>query len=199
MSRDEGFLGRWSRLKQTPEARSADPTHAPPEPSEPTAASPDERTDEEILSDLGLPDPQDLKPGDDIAGFMRREVPAKLRRLALRQLWRGNPVLANVDELVEYGEDYTDSATVVENLQTLYQVGKGMFRELDEPKEAEALATAAEDPPDPPAEQATEPQIEPSPPEDNPAYIVADTSGGEPVGALPEALEQPSRRRMHFS
>ena len=44
--------------------------------------------------------------------------------MALRRLWKVNPVLANVDGLVEYGEDFTDSATVVENLQTTYQVGK---------------------------------------------------------------------------
>jgi len=28
--------------------------------------------------------------------------------------------------LLDYGEDFTDSATVIENLQTAYQVGKGM-------------------------------------------------------------------------
>jgi hypothetical protein len=41
-------------------------------------------------------------------------------------------VLANLDGLVDYGEDYTDAATVVENLQTVYQVGKGMVTKLEE-------------------------------------------------------------------
>ena len=93
----------------------------------------DERSDEEILVELGLPDPDGLTLGDDVTGFMSKAVPDRLRRRALRQLWRTNPILANVDGLVEYGEDYTDSAMVVENMQTLYQVGKGMFVEPENP------------------------------------------------------------------
>ncbi|MEM7211972.1 MAG: DUF3306 domain-containing protein, partial [Pseudomonadota bacterium] len=139
MSRGETFLGRWSRLKQEGEAQP--PEEAPPA-AAPTDAAPaeDTRTDEEVLTDLGLPHPDDLKPGDDISGFMKQAVPAKMKRMAMRQLWRLNPVLANVDGLVDYGEDYTDSAMVVENMQTLYQVGKGMFVELEEPEDAEADA-----------------------------------------------------------
>ena len=138
MSRREGFLDRWSRLKEAgepPEVVSPETPAA--EVSMAEATDVDEQTDEEILADLGLPDPDDLTLGDDVAGFMSKAVPDRLRRRALRQLWRTNPVLANVDGLVEYGEDYTDSAMVVENLQSLYQVGKGMFVEPEEPKEEE--------------------------------------------------------------
>ncbi|MBK0326679.1 DUF3306 domain-containing protein [Rhodobacteraceae bacterium F11138] len=92
----------------------------------------DARDDAQILADLNLPDPEDLVLGDDIRGFMTKAVPDRLRRRALRRLWRLNPVLANLDGLVDYGEDYTDSATVVENLQTAYQVGKGMMAHLQE-------------------------------------------------------------------
>ncbi len=92
----------------------------------------EEKTDEEILAELDLPDPDTLKPGDDIRGFMGKAVPDRLRRRALRQLWKLNPVLANVDGLVDYGEDFTDSALVVENLQTAYQVGKGMLAHVEE-------------------------------------------------------------------
>ncbi len=83
--------------------------------------------DDEIRAELGLPDPDTLQPGDDVSGFMARAVPDRLRRRALRKLWTSNPVLANIDGLVEYGEDYTDAATVVENLQTAYQIGKGLI------------------------------------------------------------------------
>lgn len=92
----------------------------------------EEKTDYEILAELDLPDPDTLKLGDDIRGFMGKAVPDRLRRRALRQLWKLNPVLANVDGLVDYGEDFTDSALVVENLQTAYQVGKGMLAHVEE-------------------------------------------------------------------
>ncbi len=106
----------------------------------------EEKSDEEILAELGLPDPDTLEPGTDVADFMKAAVPDRLRRRALRRLWRINPVLANVDGLVDYGEDFTDAATVVENLQTAYQVGKGMLRHVEEmarqAAEAEAEAEA---------------------------------------------------------
>ena len=98
----------------------------------------EERPDEEVLAELDLPDPDSMKQGDDFSAFMSEAVPQRLRKRALRQLWRSNPVLANLDNLVDYGEDYTDAALVMENLQSAYQVGKGMLKHL------EAMAEAAE-------------------------------------------------------
>lgn len=92
----------------------------------------EELSDDELLEKLELPDPDTMKAGDDFAAFMKKAVPERLRRRALRRLWTSNPVLANVDMLVDYGEDFTDSALVVENLQTAYQVGKGMKAHVDE-------------------------------------------------------------------
>ena len=43
-----------------------------------------------------------------------------------------NPTLANLDGLIDYGEDYTDAATVIENMQTAYEVGKGMLAHVEE-------------------------------------------------------------------
>ena len=90
----------------------------------------DEKTDDEILAELNLKHPDDLEPGDDFSAFLQKSVPERLRRRALRKLWLSNPVLANLDDLVEYGEDYTDAATVIESLQTTYQVGKGMLKHV---------------------------------------------------------------------
>lgn len=105
-----------------------------------------EKTDEELLEELGLPDPDSLKMGDDFSGFMGKMVPDRLRRRALRVLWRSNPTLANLDALVDYGEDYTDAATVVENMQTAYQVGKGMMSHVIKmAEEAEARENPPED------------------------------------------------------
>ncbi len=86
----------------------------------------------EVLAKLDLPNPDTLQPGDDFTAFMAKAVPEAIRRRALRTLWRSNPVLANVDMLVDYGEDFTDSAMVVENMQTAYQVGKGMLKHIEE-------------------------------------------------------------------
>ena len=86
----------------------------------------------EMLEALDLPDPDTLTQGDDFSVFMAKTVPDQIRRRALRTLWRSNPVLANVDMLVDYGEDFTDSAMAVENIQTAYQVGKGMLKHIQE-------------------------------------------------------------------
>lgn len=87
----------------------------------------EQKSDEEILAELDLPDPDTLCEKDDFSRFLSAAVPERLRRRALRRLWTLNPVLANLDGLCDYAEDYTDAATVVSDMQTLYQVGKGMF------------------------------------------------------------------------
>lgn len=168
------FLDRWSRRKSKsrsgrPEAEPAvaapvavaaepDPKDLPPIAEAPTPVETAPADEPEMdaaeltakAEELGLPDPNTLGPGDDFSAFLSGDVPKQLRNLAMRRLWRSNPVLANVDGLVDYGEDFTDAATVVANLQTAYQVGRGYKRpepeeeadevvaEADAPEEAEA-------------------------------------------------------------
>jgi len=152
---EPGFASRWSRLKQ--EAK-AEPVEAEAEPAaEPEAPVDDDRPDEEVLEELGLPDPDTLKPGDNFAAFMAKAVPARLRNRALRKLWVSDPVLSNLDMLVDYGEDFTDAATVIENLQTAYQVGKGFVDKVTGPSEEEAGS-----PEEPAEESAEEPAEEPA-------------------------------------
>ena len=112
-----------------------------------------ELTEEELLAELGLKDPDTMQQGDDFAAFMQRAVPEALRRRALRRLWLSNPVLANLDGLVDHGEDYTDAATVIPGMKTAYQVGKGMLQHVVAlAEQAEALAKAADAPEDLPEE-----------------------------------------------
>ena len=155
----------------------------------------EERPDEEVLAELELPDPDSMKQGDDFSAFMSDAVPERLRRRALRQLWRSNPVLANLDNLVDYGEDYTDAALVVENLQSAYQVGKGMLKHLEAMAEAaekaeKAVGEAAEDEDGAAGAEAREPTV---------------TAEPEPLPAPPEAPameEMPVARakpRMRFA
>ena len=111
----------------------------------------EEKTDAEILAELDLQDPDEMGLGDDFSGFMKATVPERLRRRALRKLWLSNPVLANVDNLVDYGEDFTLATSALESVQTVYQVGKGMLAHVEEmAKQQEA---ADEDVQDAPQEQ----------------------------------------------
>jgi len=116
--------------------------------------------DEEILDKLGLPDPDTLTDEDDFSKFLGAAVPERLRRRALRRLWALNPVLANLDGLVDYAEDYTDAATVIEGMQTVYQVGKGMFDKFaalaDDDEPADLPAADDDEPADLPAAEDTE-------------------------------------------
>lgn len=155
----------------------------------------EQKTDAEILAELDLPDPETLERGDDFTAFLAKAVPDRIRRRALRVLWRSNPVLANVDMLVDYGEDFTDSATVVENLQTAYQVGKGMLKHVEEmARKAEAEA-AAED---------AEPKAPAAEPEVNEVAVMVDAAPAPDEPAEPEQIEEEAYaavlpRRMKFT
>lgn len=95
----------------------------------------------EALERLGLPDPDTLGPGDDVAAFMARAVPAYLRNRALRRLWTQKPVLANLDGLADYAEDFTGNGLGGRALATSYRVGEGLaahVRRMAEAAEAEA-------------------------------------------------------------
>ena len=159
----DGFLTRWSRRKQAHAAGSTEPapsdalveggaasssTETPGGEAgrveDGQSAEVGEESDDAALARLGLPDPETLGPGDDFSRFMGEAVPTRLRNRALRKLWLTNSTLANLDELLDYGEDFTDAATVVENLQTAYQVGRGMLVP-DAAPQAEAEAEAGAD------------------------------------------------------
>ena len=192
----------WSRRKaKVMEEKEADLRAAEKAKVEAQEAALAEKSDEDILAELNLPDPDSLAEGDDVRAFMEKAVPDRIRRRALRALWRTNPVLANVDGLVDYGEDFTDSATVIENLQTAYQVGKGMLAHVEE------MARQAE-------LEAEEPTLEDAPAEvgDEAEDLIALTEEEpeEPVEAAPatlipfagdeeETTSLPPRRRMQFS
>lgn len=92
----------------------------------------EEKSDAEILEELKLPDPDTLTEKDDFSQFLSVAVPERLKRRALRKLWGLNPIFANLDGLVDYGEDYTDAATVIADMQTVYKVGRGMVERIVE-------------------------------------------------------------------
>lgn len=171
----ESRLQRWSRKK----ARAGKDTEATTTPSavEPTveSSSPEEQalavnetlSESELLEKYGLPDPDAIELGTDVTGFMRKEIPEMLRRRALRSLWKSNPVLAVLDGLNDYDEDFTDAANTLKSVKTLYKVGQGFDR-----------TPAVEEQP---AEQIEDPIPE------------HDAVGGEPeIDAAPENAESES-------
>lgn len=158
----------------------------------------------ELLAELGLPDPDTLKDGDDFTAFMAKAVPEGIRRRALRTLWRSNPVLANVDMLVDYGEDFTDSATVIENLQTTYQVGKGMLKHVEEMARQDALEAESEVQPEEADEEAEEIYAVDGPEDvlsaEQPLALSEGLSdhGADEIGDEDEQLAMSAPRRMTF-
>ncbi|WP_179954109.1 DUF3306 domain-containing protein [Denitrobaculum tricleocarpae] len=82
-----------------------------------------------------LPDVEDLEADSDFTPFLKKGVSEQIQRRALRKLWLSDPVLANVDGLLDYGDDFTDAAMVIENMKTVYTVGRGM---VPKPKDEDA-------------------------------------------------------------
>jgi hypothetical protein len=154
-----------------------------------------ERGDAEVLQEMGLPDPATMKSGDDFSGFLSKDVPEHLRRQALRTLWRSNPVLACVDGLNEYDDDYRAAMLLQEPIKTAYQVGKGMLKHIEE-MERKAQAAEAQDVEEEPAvEETEEPAIaqEPEAREEQPAVQVALMAEDDA-----EDVSFPAPRRMRF-
>lgn len=160
-SQQVSFLERWSRRKRGLEDERDDPvvdvaedgTHArdASEASDPakTAAgeeqTPGQGEDAAPLKDFAEFDFEKLDYESDYTQFMGKDVTSDARHKALRKLWISNPVLANMDGLDDYCEDYTDAAVCVPKgmLKTAYQYGRG-FLDDDEVAEWEALGREPE-------------------------------------------------------
>ncbi len=123
---------RWSEKKTEARQTRPDKTRRAEEPSSentrPDGNSP--------LDPNDLPSLESLKADSDFTPFLHTDVPSVLKKAALRKLWKSDPVLANVDGLNDYDEDFArmDLGKVV---RTAYQVGKGMIGPKEEPEHAE--------------------------------------------------------------
>jgi hypothetical protein len=138
-----GFLSRWSDRKNQIAKGGDVPDEGPaPEIAEDSIIEDEEDaslTDSELLEKYDLPDPEVVTEESGLEQFLNgRGLPGRVRQMALRRLWRLNPLFGVVDDMVEYGEDYTDAATVIEGMKTAYTVGKGYAKEVVEPEETEA-------------------------------------------------------------
>lgn len=143
MSDDTSFASRWSRRKQAvkDDAVEEESLQEQPEETVEEAEPEPEKTEAEVLAEFNLKDPDEMEPGDDFSGFMNSGIPQALRNRALRKLWLSNPALANLDQLLDYGEDFTSKGDIVETITTAYKVGRGFVDKLTEEDESEVEST----------------------------------------------------------
>ena len=96
----------------------------------------DNLDDDELLIKYNLPNPEKIKKEKSLDVFFKEGVPDRLRQIALRRVWRLNPIIRFADtEINDYHEDFTDAATVIEGMETAYKVGKGYLSDLIEGKD----------------------------------------------------------------
>jgi hypothetical protein len=178
LSDDEAFYTRWSRRKVAeaekpkrpataafaplPEAedegREAEfgvaedgATALPTEVIGDGEVAPDQKegdTTEAPSPEADLPDVETLNYESDYHGFMAEGVSEDLRNRALRRLWRSNPILANIDGLNDYDEDFTDAALVKPGMKTAFDVIRGYASDKDDAEEdadATSVTTAEAD------------------------------------------------------
>ena len=160
-----------------------------------------ERDDVELLSELGLPAPEELLSGEQLRAFLKAQLPQRLKSRALRAFWRTNPVLACLDGLNDYEDDYTAAATAGKAVNTLYVVGKGFAQPvadalekiMDEDEEPALIAMSERSVPDVSPPQAVEVETQ-----DAEEYDVA---GSEVESDEEEfaAITTPRRMRFTFS
>ena len=143
----EGRLSRWSRLKtqaragQDASELAEAPADGDPGSLAPAAAEDGADENDFVLEDL--PDIETLDKDSDFTPFLNVNVPDQLRRLALRKLWLSDPVLANLDGLNDYDEDYSALGMIAEKVSSIFQPGKGM---PDPEPEPEQIQSDSEDP-----------------------------------------------------
>jgi hypothetical protein len=103
VSEGEGFLSRWSRRKR---AAGTAPVPPPAAPAPPEAAVPPPDAEAPAFDPASLPPVESLTAESDFAAFLREEVPAALRRAALRRAWSLDPAIRDFVGPADYAWDY---------------------------------------------------------------------------------------------
>ena len=143
---NEGFMSRWSKRKSIQKSDKVNTKTSVDkikfkndevkeqnivETEENDEKQYDALNDQELLDKFKLPDPEKIKKEKGLDLFFKDGIPDRLRQIALRRVWKLNPIIRFADaEINDYHEDFTDAATVVEGMQTAYQVGKGYLSDI---------------------------------------------------------------------
>lgn len=198
MSEDSGgFLSRWSRRKRAavapPPAVPAQPEAAPLQIVAPPDAAP-------AFDPASLPPVESLTAESDFAGFLREEVPAALRRAALRRAWTLDPAIRDFAGPADYAWDFNAPEGMAGfSLELTGDVGRLLAQAIGSGGAAEEKAPEEEDAPAvaeaaaPPTELA---QLEG--PEEAPPAETQDEPAPEALPARPAQMaEPPTLRRRH--
>ena len=164
----EGLLGRWAKRKAAVREEEEADVAALEEPEEDAAELPEPETEEEALELLSKDDPElaeqlsaididKLTFDDDFTVFMQKRVPQMIRRRALSKLWLSHPILANLDGMNEYDEDYTQAADAAEMVRKAFEAARLKEEEAKRKKAREQLAADGQETDEPqPGEEQTE-------------------------------------------
>ncbi len=138
-----GIISRWSRRKL--KARESSPENLAAESSivktdvTNTTSAVSEATDEildPVLEENRLAaeavDLETLDYDSDYSVFLKEGVSDHLKRRAMKALWRSSPVLANVDGLCDYDEDFGRPELIMKTFDSAWKVGKGYFSNNEE-------------------------------------------------------------------
>ena len=135
LENETSFLSRWSKRKSD----SNEVSSKSEQNEKNTVDVKDELTEEEnklsndeLAEKYEVTNPEKIDNPLDLRNILKENLPDRLKQVALRKLWKLVPAYGEISELVEYGEDFTDAATVIENLQTSYIVGKGYIDKVVE-------------------------------------------------------------------
>lgn len=185
----ETALARWSRLKRADTEARPETPHDDQLPAAEIVAPQEDREDAPAEHDhADLPDIADLNAESDFSAFLREGVSEEIRRKALRVLWRSDPVLANLDGLNDYDEDFRSAGVLAEAVRTAYKVGKGYLSEED--KQPGSKDDATPEVPETPEQEAAGPEE----PEIGAAGPTADSGGSDPSGERPRSDDQAEKK-----
>jgi hypothetical protein len=136
---DEGFLGRWARLKRSRAAEVSEPV--PESVSEPGAVEETAGVEPEPFDPASLPALDTLDAVSDYTAFLKPGVPRELRTLALRRAWATDPAITGYKTLADYDWDFNapgyGALRVTDNVRELADRVFGMIKAEEEPKPVE--------------------------------------------------------------
>ena len=195
---ETGRLARWSRRKQAARDGAPEPEAVPE--AAPLAAAEPEPDPAELEANRAAAEAVDLAtlgPGSDLEVFFRKGVPKLLRQQALRAVWRSDPVFANLDGLVDHGENFNDPALVMKTFTSAWKIGSGYLREtLAEAADPTGPVDTPPDAPDVPAPEIATAEADPLPiaPETTPEATPDTAPEPDPVAPVTPPKAVPPRR-----
>ena len=135
LGNDSSFLSRWSKRKSESNevsSKSEQNEKNTVDVKDELIEEENKLSNEELAEKYEVTNPEEIDNPLDLRNILKENLPDRLKQVALRKLWKLVPAYGEISELVEYGEDFTDAATVIENLQTSYIVGKGYIDKVVE-------------------------------------------------------------------